>query len=343
MLKFKGLALLLCLVDKMAKPQAANSVAELLDEVVELTVTDPNQVVVDLAKFVDAETSEFRHDLIRCSRQTTGAKFLRMRASGALYDRPEVNDFCMSRPILRNDQHKLIASKINEELARRVVVKNYTLVIGDFEITGDMTLEWGDGRLGATIWDSTPNQYHGTVSYDLTPIDGELDVFGELFFVANGKPEISIGTLDVGRFHFERARIIRMDNPRGTGKGSSLTYERKRITGSIYWLSEGYDLDQVVDMINVTIYPRKLTFDQIALLATLPKYTEELDPMLEEAGFFLEERWDDELGGDFQIVVKSGEYMFAGSFLNGNVAYNGYVYDAVGDVVARVEDGRVIE
>jgi len=129
-----------------------------------------------------------------------------------------------------------------------------------------------------------------------------------------------------------------------TMEDGALGYERNQITWRIDDLKPGPDrLDDIVDLINIGIYPRKLTFEQIALLAALPKYTKELDPTLKEAGFFLEERWDGELGGDFQAVVKSSEHTFAGSFLNGNVALNGYVYDAVGKVVARVVNGRVIE
>jgi len=174
MLKFQGLVRLLAIVDQMTQPRPASSAAELLDEVLELTMTDLNPEVVDLAKSVDGETSEFRHDLARCSRQTTGARFLRMRARGALYDRPEVNDFCMSRPILRNERREFLVSKINEELKRRQVVKNYTLVIGDFELTGDLKVEWKDGELHVNIWDGIESQYAGKVSYDLTPTDGEL-------------------------------------------------------------------------------------------------------------------------------------------------------------------------
>jgi len=299
--------------------------------------------------------------------------FVRIHIQHAHLVKGELDNYCRSNPILSADEALVIVDEINAELAKPQFLKNHTIDLGGFAVTGDVVVRLmedrakdliivgnGDGRcidINSKLSDSVcPHftrkfayevlinsvkygiiRYRGYLPDDLRVREGDLEKLEKACGAGVGTLNNTRVSLSIGNFVFENARMTRVER--------ALEHERKSIVNCIESARGEWDPETIAWQIENRIYPRRLTLMQGALLSALADSSaSERIQLMEEAGIIRNYVLAfDDLGGCFQAIVASENYRFAGSFLRENIALNGYVYDAMGAIVARVVGGRVVE
>jgi len=230
------------------------------------------------------------------------------------YGMDNVNDFCLKNPVFSGERRTNLLADIDAHLAE--LKEDVVFVVGSFTIVGKIRVRPQNGELIAIVLaDSDDNVmvYSGTITSDFRALDGELEVFGRVFSVTRGIPQISLVSAIVADIPFENARLVRCDDVRN--------YEKKTIAENV----------ENIEMIESIIYPRELRPEERDVLMSLESCSaDELVSRLTHVEL------DEPLDGDFQGILSSSEHKFIGSFLNGNVPHKGVVFDKLGNVVAKI-------
>jgi hypothetical protein len=205
----------MALVEEMSQPQPIDRVMALIDGVSAMArEEDPD--VVNCANYIHFGTRYYL-------KQLDGV-------SHSCYDINDINDFCLSHPILDPDLKDRFLGKIERELNCLQIFENYTLIVGDFPITGRMRVWERRDHYHVELFGDEVG-YSGSVDEHMRPIDGDVSLLSGCYSVVKGIPEISIVTLNIGCFRFECARMERV--PRACG------YERKTVLENLDWLDKG--------------------------------------------------------------------------------------------------------